>query len=433
MLSVCIILSSYSVGLINMNRHFPSPPVMKLFVFMGIVWAACVGPFLSILILKSFGATSSQLGIFSAFCAVITMVLQPVWGLISDKVRSPRRVLSFCLAVSTVFFSSLLLVKSLYIAAMLMIFDTIFRCGVVGLLDSHTLAEIKVTPGLQFSRIRMAASFSYGLLSLINSSAIHTWNVMAIIPISLGFALPAIFWGFFVAKGQWETSAIQTAALQTPVLQAAALQAGRNDPGVVPKAKPDLKKDIAILLRDKRYILLLAFVAFFALSVQPLFTFIIYYVTAVGGDYGHAPLIQGLRCVTELICFFFVSTLGKRLSSKTLMLAGICFSLVYIMGLLFANTLFWLIVFHLIGSPGYVLILNGRMQYVNEITPESVRSTSVTMMGACEIGLGSVIGNLIAGFVVGLYRTHVLTLVALAALFCAAAILAFIPGKGSKI
>ena len=136
-----------------MRKYLPSPPVFKLFVFMGIVWAAIVGPLSSVLILKSFGATSPQIGVFSAICAVITLVCQPIWGLLSDKVRSPRRVLCFCLGVSTIFFSCVLLAKNLYMAAGLMILEVVFRSSVIALLDSHTLAEVNVIPGLHYSQI----------------------------------------------------------------------------------------------------------------------------------------------------------------------------------------------------------------------------------------------------------------------------------------
>ena len=97
-------------------------------------------------------------------------------------------------------------------------------------------------------------------------------------------------------------------------------------------------------------------------------------------------------------------------------------------GLLFANTLPWLIVFRSLNGPGFILGLTGRMRYITELTPESVRSTSITLMGACEVGLGAVAGNLIAGFVSGRYGTRVLTLVAMTALCASMCVLVFALG-----
>ena len=142
-------------------------------------------------------------------------------------------------------------------------------------------------------------------------------------------------------------------------------------------------------------------------------------------------MIQALRCFVELPMFILVGLIGKQVSAKKLILAGICFSLVYIIGLLFAKTLFWLLFFHLVGSPGFILGLSGRMRYLNEITPLSVRSTSITVMVACEIGLSAVAGNLIAGFLLEMYGTYALTLVALGALFAVMLILSFLPGKAT--
>jgi MFS family permease len=63
------------------------------------------------------------------------------------------------------------------------------------------------------------------------------------------------------------------------------------------------------------------------------------------------------------------------------------------------------------------------MRYINEVAPEAVRSTSVTIMGACEIGLGSIAGNLIAGFVLGMYGTRAMTGVSAAAMLACLAML----------
>ena len=385
--------------MIHLTRKFvPSPYVLKLFLFMSIVWAAIVGPFSSVLILKNFGATSPQIGIFTAVCAVISMVFQPVWGFISDKIGSPRRVLCFCLGVSSVFFGCVLLAKNFYAAAGLLMLDSMFRCCVIALLDSHTLSEINVIPGLQYSYIRMGASIFYGILSVIYSGVIKTMGIMAIVPISVVIAALAVFWGLFIAKGKWE--------------------ANKNRDGVH-RVKSSLKKEAISLLKNKQYILFVIFVAFWSFSTLPLYTFIIDYVTAVGGDPGDVPMIHALRCVAELPSFVLAVYIGKKMDAKTLMLAGMCFSLSHMAGLLFAHTFFWLAACNLLAAPGFILGLAGRMRYLNEITPESVRSTSITVMGACEIGLGSIAGNLMAGFVSGVFGTRALTFVVMATI-CAA-------------
>jgi multiple sugar transport system permease protein len=92
-----------------LHKYIPPPAVIKLFFFVGIVWAAIVGPFSSVLILKGMGASSPQIGVFTALAAVISMVFQPVWGLVSDKNGSPRKVLCLCLSASAVFFGCVLL------------------------------------------------------------------------------------------------------------------------------------------------------------------------------------------------------------------------------------------------------------------------------------------------------------------------------------
>ena len=92
------------------------------------------------------------------------------------------------------------------------------------------------------------------------------------------------------------------------------------------------------------------------------------------------------------------------------------------MGILFAASIFWFILFSLLGSVGYFFGLSGRMRYIIEITPESVRSSSLSIASVCEAGIGSIAGNLIGGAVVGVYGTRALTLISLAAMLGALAV-----------
>ena len=392
------------------RKYIPSLNVFKLFFFVGIVWAAIVGPFSSILILQSFGASSSLIGIFSSISAVLSMVFQPVWGLLGDKINSPRRVLCFNLGISGIFFGCVLLTNNLYIAAGLMLLDITFRCSTIALLDSHTLSEISTIPRMQYSYIRMSGSVFYGIMSFIYSGIINARGVISIIPVSLCIMVFAVFWGFFAAKGQWESS--------------------RNQGSSDNKVKRNLKSEAASLLRNKPYIIFVLYASFSALSTGPVFNFIIFYVTAVGGNPGDVPMIHAIRCITEIPMFVLIGLIGKKYGARKLILTGMGFSFVYIIGLLFSNSLLGLTLSHaLAGAPAFILGLSGRMRYLSELTPLSVRSTSITVMYACEIGLGSITGNLIAGFLLGIYGTHVLTLVALGALFASAITLMLIPRR----
>jgi len=392
----------------RMRNYLPTPSVIKLFTFVGIVWAALVGPASVVLILTHMGAPNSQIGVFTAVSAVLSMVFQPVWGLISDKTGSPRRVLCFCLIGSAIFFGGVLLTGNFYVAIVLLLLDVIFRCGIVGLLDSHTLSEVNAIPGLQYGHIRMAGSVFFGLLSLTYMQVSGSFGVMAVIPISVGIAIGAVVWGLFVSKGKGES----------------------NRESSVQRVKPNLKKDAISLVSNKRYIALVLFIAFSAFAIQPLWVFLVVFVSEAGvyQDYvfSYVFRIQFLRCVVEIPLFIFIGIACKRVSSQKLMVVGMCFMFVYVMILMFANSFPLVAAAHLVGgTPGFIFGLTGRLRYLNEVTPESVRSTSITLMGTVELGLGAILGNALAGFLLDYHGIQVLMMVCLGALVAAAAMLAF--------
>ena len=383
--------------------------IVRLFIFGGLVWASLVGPISAVIILMERGASNTQIGFFAAAGAVISMGMQPVWGLISDKIGSPRRVLCVCVFGSGLSFGLLLFTGSFSLTIVFLLVDMFFRCGIPALLDSHIISETKARPGLQYSHIRMAGSLFFGGFSLIFSFIMNTFYVESIIPVSAVIALFTVGFGVFAARGQWE-------------------ELNKASPDMlVTRAKGNLKRDALALIKNKPYLLLIVFVSLNALAVAPLFMFMIEYVNVVGGVPGNVPLIHALRCAVEIPAFILVGSYAKRTGAKTLMVAGGLFSLAYMIGLFFATTFFWLAISHLAaGAPGFILGLTGRLRLVEELTPASVRSTSITLMGTFEVGLGSILGNLIAGFVLEYYGTRHLSLVSACAMALGIAVLFFI-------
>ena len=392
------------------RRNTPPLPVVKLFMFSGLVWAAVVGPISAVLILVSIGATSPQIGVVTALCAVVAMIFAPVFGYIADKVGSPRIVLCCCLFVSAAFFGMVLISRDFYIVALLLILEAMFRSGIVALLDSHILSESKAIPGLQYSHIRMSGSVSFGSISFFYSFVINEGGVMAIIPISLGIAASAIIWGFVIAKGRYETS---------------------GDPSYkVRRAKSHLRRDAASLLKNKAFVMLVFFAGLSALSIMPMFVFLIEYVTVLGGTPGQVPLLQAMRCVVEIPVFIYIGSKCKNTAPKKLMIVGAMLTVICILGILFANSFMLLMLSHaLFGAPGFILLLTGRLRYLNMVTPEAVRSTSITLMGTGEIAIGSIIGNLLAGFIIYNLSTDHLALFSLGAITLAIVLLKLMPGK----
>ena len=394
----------------TMRQYVPSANVVKLFIFVGIVWAALVGPGSMVLILNNMGATNAQMGIVTAIAAVMRMVFQPMWGMVSDKVRSPRRVITYCLMASGVFFGSVFFTGSFHVAVVLLLIDVAFQCGVVGLLDSHTLAEVNIIPGLQYGHIRLAGSVFFGGLSFIYSVVIGNFGVMAIIPIAFGVTVSAVLWGLFAAKGKSEGAEIK-------------------------RVRPNLRKDTFSLITNMRYLILVAFTAISALALQPLWMFLITFVENAGGTAHYVPLIHAIRCVVEVPLFILAGAKLKNASPKKLMAAGVFFHIIYIGGLFFATSFNGILLAHIVGgTPGFIFGLTGRLKYLNNITPETVRSTSITLMGTVEVGLGAILGNLIAGMVLDTRGTQALAGFSLVAIAVAVATLAvlIIYTKGDK-
>ena len=389
-------------------RNTPSPQIAKLFLFSSFVWAAVVGPLSAVLILAHNGATSQQIGVVTALCAVASMVFAPVFGYFSDKIGSARKVLCFCLFVSAIFFGSVLFSTNLLIVSVLLILEALFRSGVVGLLDSHVISETKAIPGLQYSHIRMSGSISFGGISLFFSFVINEAGVMAMVPISVGVAMLGVCFGLLVAKGSHEAKDKSHLRVQ--------------------RAKSNLRKDAASLVKNRGFMVLVFFAGLCALATMPLFIFLIEFVTVLGGSPGQVLLIHAMRCAVEIPVFIYMGIKCKNTDPKKLMIVGATLTLVNVMGIFFAASVTTLLLSHaLAGAPGFIILLTGRLRYLNTVAPEAVRSTSITLMVTGEIAIGSIIGNLLAGLLLGNFGTSQLTLMSFGAMLLAIVLLRFIP------
>ena len=374
-----------------------APAIIRLFIFIGIIWASLVGPMSSILILKSIGATSPQIGIYAAINAIVSILVQPIWGMVSDKLKSPRLVICICLSVSCVFFGMVIFAGYFNAALVLLIAEFVFRSSIVALLDSYTISEVSAIPGLQYGFVRISGSITYGIVSIIYSNVINASGAKAIIPISLSIAAAAVIYGVFFSKGNWEKKS--------------------GAEGSAKIAKINIRKDMSTLFRNKKYMKLIAFFIFFAIGMQPIYTFMIDVVTSVGGAAGDVPMIHAIKCFFEIPMFLLLGYISKKqFDIRKVMFVGICFYLVHMLGLVFAGSPAAVVVLYVVSTPGYVLILFGRLQYIRMVTPESIRSTSITIISACEVGIGSVAGNLIGAFVLGRYGTRGLAIMEIASL-----------------
>jgi PPP family 3-phenylpropionic acid transporter len=104
--------------------------------------------------------------------------------------------------------------------------------------------------------------------------------------------------------------------------------------------------------------------------------------------------------LTEIPVFYYADRIARRLSPlRMLILSGLIACLRY--ALLFVVTKpFHLILVQSLQGIFFALFINGLVLFVNEISPDNLKSTAQTIVISFGFGIGGIIGNIIGGYLI---------------------------------
>lgn len=125
--------------------------------------------FLSVF-LQSLGIGAGQIGIVTSLTNVMNIVSQPVWGVLSDRIRSVRKcfMLSIILSALCVLFVPMLSVAGAMVPMMALLVLQYFFLTPANMLMELWLVKVNNTPGLgiSYGSIRIWASLGFALMNL---------------------------------------------------------------------------------------------------------------------------------------------------------------------------------------------------------------------------------------------------------------------------
>jgi PPP family 3-phenylpropionic acid transporter len=169
-----------------------------------------------------------------------------------------------------------------------------------------------------------------------------------------------------------------------------------------------------LLKTNKPFALMLAGGFFGMAAVMPIASFLVQMVSDTGGDSGDLGLALFLMAASELPAAFVFQKLWKKIGSEGVLLTALVFMTLKPLLVLFAGNLTVLLLVQPIQMLGYGIFTPANVYFANEnVAPEDrVQGQSLKMV--LTNGLGSVVGNLIAGFAIDWGGTSAMLLVCVA-------------------
>lgn len=313
------------------------------------------------------GLTGSQIGILTALGPVIILLVQPLWGMAADRYQIHKGLLSgaaVLMAISALLFP---LSNSFWTLFFLIILINLFQAPLIPFTDTLILQvlEKKRTP--------------YG--------SIRLWG-------SLGFAAAVLIMGKMT---DWLTLEVifYATALSMLLMIVSVLPL----PKVTGRQTPSVFAGVGDLLKKRRFLLFLlsAFFTFGPINANNYYFNL--YFQEIGGSITGMGLVFFLSAASEIPFLRVGGTIIRRIGLEgTLLLAASVSLLRWLLFLFIHDPLIITFLFFFQGiSVG--LYLASAPLYVNEITPKKIRASGLTLYAAFGNGLGTVVTNLAAGWI----------------------------------
>jgi len=319
------------------------------------------------------GIDSGRIGILASITSIATILILPVWSRISDKTGNRRAVikvttagacLSILLLIVSNDFWTLLLTISIFMC---------FQVCIVPLIDAVVISYLSQRR-MKFSSIRLGGTIGFAFM-ILTSGYIYSYNRALI------FIIPSVF--FFLL-----------------------FLCARKIPQVDIEKKEKKKLEYRRLFQNKRLI----FVLFFAFTVQVAqgfyFVFLGVHIQELGFTSREIGAANFFSVLFEIPVILVIDRILRRFSVFTVII--FCGFIVTVrMILLFMATDMVMVYISVLGNGvSFIGMYYSCATFINNEMESDLKSTGQSMLALAQAGLGSIIGNMLGGYISMYAGTH---------------------------
>lgn len=351
-----------------LNREQKSTKInLSTFYFLSFFGIGALLPLLSVYLQENVGLTGAQIGTIMSISPVVTILVQPFWGVISDYTQKPRLVLTVALIGTAITGFAYSFVDEyvwfIAVAALL----ALTQSALIPISDSISLNYVQKTNG-NYGSIRLWGALGY-------AGAVYFAGKL-----SEAFGISSIFYIFVVT--------LLTAAIFS-----------WNLPKESQSMQVNIKKGISSLIRLPRFVLFLLTTFLIIGPILANNTYFGIFINDIGGSLAGVGLAFLLAAGSEAPFMKFAGNWINKLGMmKVLLMAGIISCLRWFF--YFFEPSIQLVYLTTIAQGFSVgLFIPAALQYVRDITPGNIRATAVSVYSAFGNGLGSWFCIFVGGYI----------------------------------
>lgn len=332
-------------------------------------------PFLSPYYAKK-GISSVQIGILLTIAPVLAILIQPLWGLISDRTGRRKDILSFVaigcgLSMFSYYIGNTFL--TFFIATVLL---SIFSNSLVPLSDAIILRNAKKY-NLDFAKIRMGGTVGFAIVVIIAGRIIKQY------PSSIFFLG---FIGFFIL-----------------FLFVRGLPKEENAKKNVPLEKTKKKRkwnDTLNIFETKQvyFVLAFAFISFIGLSFNNGFLGV--YLLELGYEQNTIGWINSVAALSEIPILLIINKLVKKLGAMKVIIAS-CFLLGIRFFIITGGNLYFVVLGQMLHGVTYMTLYFSCAVFIAENVKKENQSQGQSILAIIQLGISSILGNVVGGYLAG--------------------------------
>lgn len=339
-------------------QHDQTKLNLRTFYFLTFLGIGALNPLLPVYLDETIGLSGGQIGLIMSLSPVVMIVIQPVWGLLSDWSQKPRLLLTLATLITSlvgVIYSFANVYVALIIVAIIL---SMFQSAMIPISDSITLNYVQKTKG-NYGSFRLWGAVGFAVAVLVAGRMAETFGNSVIFYIFSAVLLIAAIFSFRLPEESQQS--VQTSLLD----------------------------GVKSLRKQRKYVLFL-FTTFLILGpILANNSYFGLFVKDIGGTLTGIGLAFLLAAGSEAPFMQFANRFISKLGMMKVLLIAALISMVRWYFYYFEPSLVLVYLTTIAQGFSVGLFIPAALQYVRDIAPKEVRVTAISIYSAVGNGLGS--------------------------------------------
>lgn len=320
------------------------------------------------LYLDDIGYTKMQMGAFTSAATFLVMIVQPLWGVASDKSKSRNTIVKLLLVLGGITALGFYLNLNYYFVLILNCIFCVFFYPLSPLIDNITLESLDEVKNRKynFGDIRIAGTIGYC--------------------------------GGVLAAGKLLNNQYQRMFLMISVLFAFTLLCMRRVPSVQGFKKEKKQHFFRELLGSKKILCFIFLQIIFTLGTTNFYSYYPLYFSSIGGNSSLVGILMFVCALSEIPLWPLCNRLVKKIGYQKVMAIAGAFTALRWYILYVTTNPYIAIVANLTHGIGFVTLNFSLVTFINEKMPRSLHATGQSMVNMITTIFSRIIGGVVIGY-----------------------------------